>query len=284
MGASNKKTKEIINKYLINTILIIIALVEAYPIFLIVINSFKNTKQFISNPLGIPTTISFDNMLNAMGRMNYFNALKNNMIILALSLTTIVFLASLAAFPIAKRPSKAKNIIYSYFLSGMVLPSFTALVPIILLMRNLKLINTYPSAVIVYTAGAMPFAIMLYTAFFKSIPRELEDAALIDGANMFQAYLKIYMPLLKSATVTIVVLQSVGIWNDFLMPYLLFTKDKMRTLIPALYNFYSNQLGQGVHWELIFPAMLVTILPLVITFLIANKSFINGMIEGSVKG
>ena len=278
-----KRSLRAVPRLLVYCFLLAVAVMELYPVLLVVLDSFKSTQQFYFDPLGFPKPPVFDNLINAFQSMNYLNALKNNLIILVMSMVFIIFCSSLAAYPIAKKVIPLKSAIYTYFIAGMALPTFTALAPLLNMLKGIGLANSYVGMTLVYTAGAMPFTIMFYTGFYKSVPAEIEEAAQIDGASMLGVYWRIYMPLLKTPTATICILQSVSIWNDFLYPYVFLSKSDKRTLMPALYAFLGNEIVR-TKWETIFPAMFLTALPLLIVFLIANKSFIKGMTEGAVKG
>lgn len=275
------KLGHVIRTYFLEIFLLVVALIEIYPVFLVFINSFKNSREFYRNPLSFPSHFSLQNFMEAAQRINFFSALKNSVVILVLTLTIIVIFSSLAAYPIAKRATKYNKMLYIYFLAGIILPLQIAMVPLVKIIRSLHLVNSYFSVVFISAAIALPLSISIYVGFFKTIPDELEEAAFIDGCNMVTAFIKIYMPLLKATTGTIVILQSIGIWNDFLLTSLFLTKSYMKTVTVSLFSFVGKYATQ---WDMIFPSIFLSMIPLVLCFLIANKSFIKGIMSGALKG
>lgn len=158
------------------------------------------------------------------------------------------------------------------------------LIPQVKLINDLGLKNNYLGLVFLYCAGGMPTALFLFTGFFSSMPKEVEDAARIDGCNMAQMYWHIHLPLSKSTAATVILLQTIAIWNDTVMPDLIMTNDKMKTLMPALQTFYGRMLGQGTRWEYIYAFVVLCIIPLVLLYAIVSKRLIQGVIDGALKG
>lgn len=271
-------------KLVANIAFIGLALVWFYPIFLIIMNSLKKIDEFFLSPISLPSVITFKNYTYAISKINYVSGAFNTLVIMVVSLIVLIISGSLAGYPLARRPSKTKDRIYLYFLVGMVIPTFTMLVPVVLMIKSMGLINNYIGPILVYGGMGMPLAVFLYTGFYKSVPKEIEDAAFIDGCTMFKAYYKIYLPLTRPVTASFVILQSIGIWNDFVIPDLLLTTKSMKTLMPSLFALYGRMLGQGTRWDYLYAAIVMTMAPMIIVFLVANKNFIKGMTEGALKG
>lgn len=277
LSASAKRT-------LVTLLLMAVTLIELYPVFSIVSNSFKRLPDFFRSPIRLPRELYFGNYAVAFDKLNYFRALFNTSLILVCSMVLIIVAGSMAAFVIARRPGKWSHVVYLFFVFGIVLPTFTMLVPQIKLIGDLGLKNNYVSLILLYGAMGMPMSLFLYTGFFGSVPKELEEAAKIDGAGLVRTYLFIFMPLAVATTTTLVMLQSIGIWNDFVLPDLLMTQPEYKTLMPALNGFYGRMLGQGTRWDYIYAAIVLCILPMVLIFVVANRYLIKGVVEGAIKG
>lgn len=280
----NAKFKKAFLKIMSNTAFIVFAAVWIYPIFLIIMNSLKKIDEFFLSPISLPSVITFKNYVYAISKINYLSGAFNTLVIMAVSLVVLIISGSMAGYPLARRPSKGKDRIYLYFLVGMVIPTFTMLVPVVLMIKNMGLMNNYIGPILVYGGMGMPLAVFLYTGFYKSVPKEIEEAAFMDGCTMFKAYYKIYLPLTKPVTASFIILQSIGIWNDFVIPDLLMTTRSMKTLMPSLFALYGRMLGQGTRWDYLYAAIVMAMAPMIIVFLAANKNFIKGMTEGALKG
>lgn len=275
-----KKTK----KSTVTLFMCMLIVVMAFPFYVILTNSFKTLRQFYESPITLPQDFYLDNYKFVIENLSYFNNLANNIIVVVLSLITIIAFASMAGFIIAKKPNWATKAIYTFFVLGITLPTFTMLIPQVKLINDLGLKNNYLALVFLYCAGGMPTALFLFTGFFSSMPQEVEDAARIDGCNMAQMYWHIHFPLSKSTAATVILLQTIAIWNDTVMPDLVMTNDKMKTLMPALQTFYGRMLGQGTRWEYIYAFVVLCIIPLVLLYAIVSKRLIQGVIDGALKG
>lgn len=269
---------------IVTFVLMLLTAAELYPIFSIVANSFKRLPDFFRSPIELPRRLYFGNYVVAFDKLHYFRSLLNTSIILVFSMLVLILAGSMAAFIIARRPGRWSHLVYLFFVFGIVLPTFTMLVPQIKLIGDLGLKNNYISLILLYGAMGMPMSLFLYTGFFGSIPRELEEAAKMDGSGLFQTYLRIFMPLAAATTTTLVMLQSIGIWNDFVLPDLIMTQPEYKTLMPALNGFYGRMLGQGTRWDYIYAAIVLCILPMIFIFFMANRYLIRGVVEGAIKG
>ena len=253
------------------------------PILLLVMNSFKSHQEIISNPLALPTSLNFEFILNAMEQINFVRAFFITLVITVISVTIIVLVSSLAAWVLVRNKSKLSYAIFFVLTSAMLIPFQAIMFPLISFMETLGLRNL-PGLILMYVGFGVSMSIFLYHGFIKAIPQDIEEAAIIDGANPIQLFFKIVFPLLQSITVTIVILNTMWIWNDYLLPFLVIGNSPLRTLTLEL--FYARMLaGQfGNPWELIFPAVTVSVVPIIILFLILQKHIVKGISAGAVKG
>lgn len=255
-------------------------LIFLYPIILIFMTSVKTRQEITINPSGLPQDVTFEYFVQAFNKMKYLQSSLNSGIIVVVVITALIFVASMAAYAIARRGGKY-NILYYFLLAGMMVPFQMRMIPLYQLMRNLNLINNLFGVMLVYMSSLSPFAVFLLTGFVKSIPKELEEAAYIDGADMYRTFFVIVFPLLKGSLTTVAVLNTFTIWNDFLMPMLFLQSSNKLTLTVTLANFqgmYNND------WSMIFAAVCMIVLPMLVIYLFAQRFIINGITAGAVKG
>jgi raffinose/stachyose/melibiose transport system permease protein len=269
-----------VQKAIIYFFLIALAFINLYPIFVLFLSSFKTTPEIFMKPFALPKVWKFSNYVEAWNKANFANYFKNSIIITVFSLASIVLVSSMAAYVIARFEFRGKRALFLYLITGLALPARLAIIPIFLTVRDLHLQNTYTSLILVYTAGGIAFSMFLLINFFKSLPRELEDSAKIDGAGPFRVYWSIDLPLLKPALATVVIFNFVDIWNDFFFPLILINKDSMKTIPLGIQAFYGEY---GVQWNLLFAGLNISVLPVLIIFILMSKQFIAGLTEGAVK-
>jgi raffinose/stachyose/melibiose transport system permease protein len=265
-----------------NIVMLIVMLFYLLPLWYIFNNAFKIEKFIATSPFTITLkTFTLNNIYNAFALFEYPKAFLNSSIILVLACTLLVILGSMAAYGITFVNNKLMDSVYIFFVALITVPFQITMVPLMELLKNMSLINTYLGAVFIYGGMYLPFVIFLYTGFMRTISKEMKEAAEIDGCGAFKAYLYIYMPLLKTITGIVLILRGVGIWNDLLVPLIALYSDSMYTLPLKLYTFASSLIGQ---WAIVFGGTFITCLPILILFLLLQKSFIKGIMAGSVKG
>lgn len=277
------KTKRDPSQIIVYIILTIMAIYTLAPLFLLVINSFKSHSEIITNPLALPTTFSFSFIISAMEQINFIKAFFITLGITVASVSIIVIVSSLAAWILVRRKSKISSIIFFVLVSAMLIPFQAIMFPLISFMDTLGLKNL-PGLIIMYGGFGVSLSVFLYHGFIKGIPQDIEEAAVIDGANAFQLFFKIVFPLLQSITVTVIILNTMWVWNDYLLPFLVIGNSTNKTLTLELFfaRMLSGQFGNP--WELIFPAVLVSVIPIIVLFLILQKHIVKGISAGAVKG
>jgi raffinose/stachyose/melibiose transport system permease protein len=274
--------KKKIQKIIIYIVLLLIAIYTLAPLYFLLVNSFKGNVEIIDSPLTLPKSWSFQYIINAASEIHFFKALGITAFITAASVSLIVIVSSLAAWIMVRNKSKASNLVYLCFAAAMLIPFQAIMYPLIQLFEDAGLKNV-GGLVIMYGGFGLSMSAFLYHGFAKGVPRAVEEAALIDGCNIFQIYSKVVMPLLSSITVTVIILNAMWIWNDYLLPFLVIGNTTKKTLVLELY-FARILAGQyGNPWELIFPAVLITILPMVAIFLSLQRYIVKGISAGAVK-
>jgi raffinose/stachyose/melibiose transport system permease protein len=262
--------------------LILIALYTLAPLWLLVVNSFKGQGAIIRDPLGLPDTFDFQYIFKAMEEIHFFKALGITALITFVSVGLIVVVSSMAAWIMVRNKSKFSGLIFMVFVAAMLIPFQAIMYPLIRFFDSLGLKNI-GGLVIMYGGFGLSMSVFLYHGFVKGVPLSIEEAAFIDGCNVFQMFFRIVMPLLKSITVTVIVLNALWIWNDYLLPFLVIGNSGSKTLVLELY-FTRILAGQsGNPWQLIFPAVFVSIIPIVLVFLFLQKFIVKGISDGAIK-
>ena len=282
MSVSKPARRKKLSPILMEIVIVLIVCVMLYPFLIMIFVSLKSTKEALISPSTFPSEIHFENFAKSWAIMNYERVFLNTFVITALSLAGIIVLSGLAAYIISwSKRVRFYNFIYIFFLCGIMIPFYTALVPLVKLMSDTHMINSLPGIILYYCGRNMPMAVFLYVGFVRGVPREILESGKIDGANLWQLYWKILFPILKPITTTILVLDALHLWNDFLFPRMMLTKSNLRTI--ALSQFYFT--GEyGSKWELAFAAYLLTIIPIVIFYFLLQKNIIKGVASGAVKG
>ncbi len=255
----------------------VVGMIFVIPLYMVFINSLKTRKEAGLFSIHLPTEWMFENYTTVFESANILRAFINGIIISAGSGMIILAVASLASFVIARSGRRWSNVLYYVFLTGLVIP--VAFIPTYLVLNIFNLLNTYTGLILVSATYGLPMSIFLYTGFVKTIPRELDEAAIVDGCSPIRLFFQIIFPLMKPITVTLIILNFIGSWNDVQIPLYFSGSDKW-ALPLTVYNFYG---AHASSWNLIFADIILTILPLFILYLFAQKYIISGMTAGAVK-
>ncbi|RAV10594.1 carbohydrate ABC transporter permease [Paenibacillus contaminans] len=274
------------NRYNVRTfglelIAIALALLFLVPFYFVLVNSFKSFGDLLSNSASLPKTLQLDNYTRVWSIMNYPKAFVNSFMITVLSNVGLVVISSMAAYRLVRHPSRLNNLLFACFVAAMVIPFQSIMIPLVRVADQLGLMNSIPGLVICYFGFGVSLNLFLYHGFMKSIPREVEESAVVDGCTPYGVFWRIVFPLLKPMSVTIVLLNSLWIWNDFLLPLLVLNGPELRTIPLATYSFFGQYTKQ---WDLALAALVLGVTPIVLFFLAMQKHIIEGITAGSVKG
>lgn len=264
-------------------ILAVLSAVTVFPIYFLIVNSFKSQQEIVASPIAFPESWNFDYIKNAAEQINLGSSLIQTVLITVFAVALIVVVSSFAAWAIARTDSRAANLIFLVYTAAMLIPFQSVMYPLISFMEKLGLKNTF-GLILMYGGFGLSMSVLLFRGFIKSIPASLEEAALLDGANIFQIYRYVIMPLLKPTTMTVIITNSVWIWNDYLLPFLVIGNNNNKTLTLSLYYAKSLSGQYGNPWELIFPAVLLCVIPVIIIFIVLQKNIVEGIAAGAVKG
>ncbi len=254
------------------------------PFYLMFINSFKTRREIFADTTGFPSVWNIENYSKAADRMDFLSAFTNSMIITVASVIFIILFSAMAAWVLVRDRTTKSKVVFYIFTAGMIVPFQAVMLPLVKWMSTIsvgpiKMLGTHYGLIFMYIGFGCCMSIFLYHGFIKSIPAELEEAATIDGCTKFQTFSKVVFPLLKSTTVTVAVLNSIWIWNDFLLPFLT-VNGKINTIPLAMNNFFGAFSKQ---WELAMAALIMAIIPIIIFYFFVQKQIIAGIVQGSIK-
>ena len=261
-------------------LLVLFTLVFLSPMIYMVLNSFKPYSQMLKDPWGLPNTLFLDNYIKAFTQMKFFQSLYNSAFITIVSVFLIVVLGGLAAYPITRFDNRLTRFLSVYFLIGYMVPTQVLIVQIFSVMKKMHLINTKTGLILVYAAG-VSFAVFMYQGFIRSMPVDMEESALIDGARPWQMFWKVVFPLLKPASATLIIFQTMWIWNDFVLSSLFLSSRKNLTLLLELHQCIGEF---SLDWSVMLAIMCIVMLPMLVFYLLMQKQIIAGMTAGAVKG
>lgn len=279
----NTKSRRQKKKKLQHSLLIVSGLLLAclwfYPFFLIVINSFKTKAEIFQSTLSLPGGLSFENYQEALEKLDFIRSLMNSLLITVGSLILVVFVSSMAAYALSRNTSHLSSVLYFVVAIGLLIPFQGIMIPLISLFGRMNLLNQ-PGLMIMYLGLAVSMSTFLYYGALRGIPRSLDEAAIIDGANTFQIYWKVILPLLKPTTVTVIVLNTLWFWNDYLLPSLSINKAGMYTIPLRMFYFFGEFNKQ---WHLALAALVIVVLPIILLFIALQKHVVKGISDGAVK-
>jgi raffinose/stachyose/melibiose transport system permease protein len=261
-------------------ILSFFSVVSLYPIILMIISSFKSKMEIITHPLGLPTSFSLDNYVSVWKKVHFAEYFVNSLYVSAVSVLLILLVSSMAAFYISRYSFRWNGFVLFFFMLGLMLPMKLAISPLYMLMLKLKLLDTLASLIIVYVAGHISFAVFVFYGFFRTLPKDLDQSARIDGCSDFQLYYKIVLPLMRPALATVSIVDLIGIWNDFYYPLIFIKSTELGTIPLGMLTLFGEY---DTDWNLLFCGLTLSSLPMITAFLFASRQFIEGLTTGAVK-
>ena len=279
--------KKILSKISIHTILIATSLLSIFPFIWLTSTSLKgiNENIFAYPPTIIPQDFTWTNYIDVWGKVNFMGYFTNSMIVAGLTVLLNLILSSLAAYPLARMKFNVKKIIFFSILATIMIPFQAIMLPVYIITLKLHLIDSV-NAVAGYLGLVMPFAVSAFGIFlmrqaFLKIPRELEEAAIIDGCNIFQMFIKVVLPMVKPTLAVLAVFTFIGSWGEFLWPSIMLTRDSMYTLPVGINNLQGMF---SANWRFIAAGSIIATIPIIIFFLAMQKYFISGENDGAIKG
>lgn len=281
VGGNKKKTENIIAM----VGLIIIFAAYMFPFLMVVINSLKQKRDIIKSPFSWLFTVkglSFDNFIKAFTQMDFINAFKNSMLVTVSATVLVTLLASMLAYYIVRNHNKISNLTFALMVASMIIPFQAIMIPLVSIYGGmLNVLNHRITLIFMHTGFSMAMSVFMFHGFIKgNIPAALEEAAYIDGCTHTQTFFKIVLPLLKPIISTMVILNAMAFWNDFLLPSLVLSDKKLLTLPLSTYSFYGTY---SADYGTIMAGLLLCVAPILVLYVVLQKQIIGGVVAGAVK-
>ena len=279
--------KKISSKLIIHGILIVTVLLSIFPFIWLLSTSLKGVNEdiFAYPPMIIPQDFTWDNYVEVWHRVNFMDYFINSMIVAGLTVLLNLILSSLAAYPLARMNFRGKKVAFFSILATIMIPFQAIMLPVYIITLKLHLIDSV-NAVMGYIGLVMPFAVSAFGIFlmrqaFLKVPKEVEEAAIVDGCNVFQMFVKVVLPMVKPTLAVLAVFTFIGSWGEFLWPSIMLTKDSMYTLPVGINNLQGMF---SANWRFIAAGSIISTIPIIIFFLAMQRYFISGENDGAVKG
>lgn len=264
---------------ILEAVMIAVALVFAFPVYVLVSMALRKEGD-LSSPIAPPSHPTLANFGDAWRQAGLGTAIVNSVVVTAGSVALIVFLAALAAYPLARSTRHWSRGVFAVFMLGLLLPFQLALIPLYQTMRDLGLLGNPLALIIFYTGLQLPFSIFMYAGFLRSLDPGYEEAALIDGCGPVRAFASVVFPLMRPITGTVLILNIIFVWNDFLTPLLYLSGSGRQTIPVALFGFVGQYVSQ---WPMVFAGLIIGIVPVLLVYFAMQKRVIQGF-AGGLKG
>lgn len=281
-----------VSKTIIFIAMVVLVILWVSPILLVVSNSLKDYQEVVNSKAALPAEPISQGITNfkailANENLNFVSSFMNSVIITLASLVSLTVVGAMAAWVLVRTKTKSSTIIFMVFVASMVIPFQAVMLPLVSWFANFSkltgilLTRSYAGIILAYTGFGSAMTIFMYHGFIKSIPFELEEAAKIDGCNQYQIFLRIILPILKPITITLLILNGIWVWNDFLLPLVLLGQGNAIQTLPLGISFFIGSFVK--QWELIMMCLILSIIPVIVLFVIGQKHIIRGMVGGAVK-
>ncbi|EPR09999.1 carbohydrate ABC transporter permease [Ruminiclostridium papyrosolvens] len=271
-----------ISKTLMYAVLFIVAVIQLFPLYWMFSFSLKdNSEIFGGNPIGLPSKWLWSNYSSALLQGNVGKYFMNSVIVTAATIILTSIIAVMASYALTRMVFKLRKPLNSFFVLGLTVPLHSALLPIFIMLRNLKMVNSYWALIVPYTAFAIPMALLIFSGFMSSIPREMEEAACIDGCSIYKIFFSIILPLMKPAIATVTIFTFLQAWNELMYAVVFISDAKYKTLtvgIQSLAGQYTTE------WGPIGAGLMVATIPTLIIYSIMSKKVQDSLVVGAVKG
>lgn len=275
-----KKNKT--GRIILEVVMVLLSLLFLYPLFLTVINSLKSFSELMTDVIALPKHLAFENYSYVWKYINYPRLFLNNAVVTLLGLFGIVLVSSIGAYKLARTKSRWSGIIYFLCIMPMLIPFQSIMLTVLQMAKHLQLSESTWGLGLMYWGFGAPLALFIYHGFVKSIPKEIDESAVMDGASGFRLFFSVIFPLLKSVTTTVIIIDVMWIWNDFLLPLLMVNgSPSTKTLTLAAYTFVGQYTSD---WQYAMTAMVMAVLPSIIVFILLQKYIVKGVVAGAVKG
>lgn len=265
----------------IEVVLLLGALVFLVPFYFLIVNSLKSFGEILTDAAGWPAAFQWSNYAEAWNKTSFPKAFGNSLLVTAASNLLLVLMCSMAAYRMARKPTRYNRFLYAAIVAAMVIPFQAIMIPLVKVSSLYGIMNSIWGLVICYLGFGAPLTVFMLHGFVKSVPVDIEEAGRVDGCSPYGTFFRIILPLMQPIAITVIILNTLWIWNDYLMPSLILQKPELYTIPIETFAFFGQYTKQ---WNLALPALVLGITPVVIFFLAMQKYIIEGIAQGSVKG
>ena len=262
--------------------LIVWAILVIFPLAWMVMTAFKTDQEIFFSPWALPAVPQLDNFVRAWTQASIGKYFVNSLIVVVGSLTLTLLFSSMAAYVLARYEFPGSRIVYYAFLIGLMFPIFLALVPLFFVVRDLRMLSTYHGLILVYTAYSLPFSIFFLTSFFRTLPSEVAEAALVDGASHYTIFFRVMLPMARPGLISIGIFNFLGQWNQFILPLVL-VPDRERYVLSQGLAFLAIQQGYQNDWSALFAGLTITMLPVIVVYIVFQRRLEQGLTAGALK-
>ncbi len=276
-----KRDRDLPGKIIAYIVLSLVVIITIYPVIWMILGSLKSPNDFYSNIWGLPLKPVWQNYVDAWVSANLGEKFMNSTIVTIGTLALVLPAASLAAYTFAKMRFWGKNFLFYYFLIGLMIPRGVTAIPTFSVVIDMGLLNTRLSLILVLAALNLGFSIFIMRAFFLTLPKSIEEAALVDGCSSISAFFRVVLPISKPAYATIIIFTGMNTWNEYFMSSILIRSEKLQTLPISLVTFIGQY---NTNYPQLFAALSIITIPIVVIYILGQKQFIEGLTEGAVKG
>ncbi len=257
------------------------ALLVVAPMVIMGLSAFKTTREIFQNPFGLPIVWRLENFTRVWVQAHFALYFRNSVVVTLASIVIILALGAMAGYALGRFRFGGNDLLYLYFLSGLMLPIRLGIIPLFILMRNLQLLDSLWALILTYAASGLPSAVFILTGFFRALPTDLDSAARIDGAGEWLIFRQIMLPLVRPALVIVTVYNVIPVWNDFFFPLVFIQSDRLKTLPLGMTVFFGQY---NTDWAALFAGLTLAAIPVVILYMLLSQHFIRGLTAGAVKG
>jgi raffinose/stachyose/melibiose transport system permease protein len=257
-----------------NTVLIL------YPMAIMGLSAFKSTREIFRNPFGLPEVWSLANFIRVWEQTNFSLYFRNSVIVTVGAVVLILVLGVMASYALARYKFRGNELLYLFFLSGLMLPLKLAVIPLFIQLKAMGLTNSHLGLICIYAAEGLPSAVFILTGFLRTLPQDLENAARIDGASELQTLWSVMLPLIRPALVIVGIYNLVPVWNDFFFPLVFLQRESLKTLPLGLTVFMGQY---STDWAVLYAGLTIAALPVIVLYVLLSRQFIAGLTAGAIK-
>jgi N-acetylglucosamine transport system permease protein len=265
-----------------HTGLMVWSVIVIVPFLWTLLSSFKTSAQILSSPFGLPDRLHFENYVNAWKTAGIGQFFFNTVIVVGSALVLVMLLGAMLAYVLARFRFPGNRLIYNVMLAAMSFPIFLAIVPLFFILKNLLLLDTLPGLIITYVAFALPFTMFFLYSFFRQLPNDVYEAAIVDGAGEWRAFFQVMLPMSTPGMASVAILNFLGLWNQFLLPLVLNPSKKNWVLSQGMASFASKA-GYAVDFGALFAAAIITIIPVVVVYVLFQRRLQGSVSQGTFR-